>query len=473
MLEFNEVDKILQQLPVSYYLKRKLEVTLDTSSYTSYLDMYNDKIHIAYTNIKDANCTTEQDIRCLLYHEVSHAFLTPLKLCITDIVNIFEDERIETLCKNYYIDTDFKTFAKKINQYQENFLPGSKREEFFYIVRFRQGKADFVKRVEEIIKKYASLNRQSSNAICNSYREEIYKLYNDISKHFYNKTIDMNNEEYTKEVTDSYDNNASIEHSSTNENLIVKEDDNNAQTNKLFSDSISNSIKSLNKAFKNLYDTNLQNEFKQILNKKNNICKMNGSSINAYSGVFDVRSVARNDYKYFVQKNRAGNAKRFSKLKLNLFIDSSGSFNDSEEVVNKLLINLVALERQTTDFEFDVISMSIGQRILKKESRTITCGGCNDLNSEIFEQFKKVQDSQASNINIIMFDGNAYSDLPMSERETADTFKAFNHSNCAIISNNSNYKYIEKYAFSAKRIYCDNDYAKQLIKSVMNAIHSM
>ena len=61
---------------------------------------------------------------------------------------------------------------------------------------------------------------------------------------------------------------------------------------------------------------------------------MNGSAINAYSGVFDPRSVGRQDYKYFIQKNRAGNVKRFSKIKLNLFIDDSGSFKDSENVVN-------------------------------------------------------------------------------------------------------------------------------------------
>ena len=46
MIEFNKAKQILQTLPVSYYLKRKLNVKLDYTD-TSYIDIFNDNLVVS------------------------------------------------------------------------------------------------------------------------------------------------------------------------------------------------------------------------------------------------------------------------------------------------------------------------------------------------------------------------------------------------------------------------------------------
>ena len=239
---------------------------------------------------------------------------------------------------------------------------------------------------------------------------------------------------------------------------------------------IDNAIKNLDSQFNALIDENFQESINQILFLKAKTAKMNGSAINSYSGVFDSRSVGRQDYKYFVQKNRAGNIKRFSKIKLNLFIDDSGSFKSSEDVVNKMLYNLVQLEKKTTDFEFDVVVMDVGERLLKKNTRKISCHCCNMLDKNIFKLFDSVQSKNATNINIVMFDGFAFSDLTWLSslaksklyNENRSNFKAFNKANTIIISSRSNERDINEFCPSAKKIIESKNYAQLLINNIVN-----
>ncbi len=463
MIQFNEAEKLLQQLPVAFYLKRKLDVKLDYAN-TSYIDIYNNKLVVSYNQLTELSTADEKDVRCCLYHEVSHAFLTPLKLKMNDILNIFEDERIETICKNYYLDTDFKSFCFKINNYNGQ-LPKDERQLFYQIVRFRKGPQQFVDKVDEIIAKYFKLNRDSAYTCCNEYYNDVIAFWNEVVAHW-NQYACQNEEDASKNNAQS--------NQSNNEN--VQENQFDAQS------AIDNAIKNLDSQFNALIDENFQNSINQILFSKVKATKMNGSAINAYSGVFDSRSVGRQDYKYFVQKNRAGNVKRFSKIKLNLFIDDSGSFGSSENVVNKMLYNLIQLEKKTTDFEFDVVVMDVGERLLKKNARKIKCSSCNMLDKNIFKLFEAVQSKNATNINIAMFDGFAFSDLNYSSystrnklyNENRSNFKAFNKANTIIISNQSNKKDIKEFCPSAKKIIESKDYAKLLINNIVkNLSHAL
>ena len=468
MITYEKVDSILQTLPVGYYIGRKLNVKLGNAE-TSFFNVMNNELVISYQQVAKLENPTEEDIRCLLYHETSHALLTPKNLEMTDIHNIFEDERIETICKNFYLGVNFKNFVKKVNNFDESTPVIDARQYFYRVVRFRVGEKQFLDRVNRLIKKYAFLNRSSCWINVNNYANEIDNFYNDIKTWF--KSHHKEKEEEKKEEISKLGDNSkeTIEQSSiseeTNENINTdKELDETLKT------SLENSIQALNNEFKNLEDTNLQNTFRQILLNKQNIAKMNGSAINAYSGVFDCRSVARNDYKYFVRQNRAGNVRRFSKVKLNLFVDTSGSFRNSQDVVNKMLYNLVLLEKQTTDFEFDVISMSRSEKLLTKNERQIRAYGGNQLDEKIFSIFKQVQDKNAININIIMFDGDAFSDY-YSFRERKNAYKnmaAFNYSNCIIISDTSNEEQINQYCESAKKIIVNRNYAQLLIQNIIS-----
>lgn len=124
----NKCEEILKTLPLAHYLKVKtIPVAFDNASQTSYFDPRQFRIVVAFNNIamviqsKQAlpnNADLEKTIRCFLYHEVSHAIMTPTYLMqyaassnsilTPQFANIIEDERIETLLKKYYLGVDFK-----------------------------------------------------------------------------------------------------------------------------------------------------------------------------------------------------------------------------------------------------------------------------------------------------------------------------------------------------------------------------
>ena len=138
-VSYLEVKKVFDTLPVGYYIGRDVKRELSESEDGSYYDPMNDKITISFPFIKeglDKSETTgiENDIRTLLYHEVSHAFLTPKRLMeifrryatrqgynelmigmsFNDIINIFEDERIERIFDNYFYGVNFRKYCEHV-----------------------------------------------------------------------------------------------------------------------------------------------------------------------------------------------------------------------------------------------------------------------------------------------------------------------------------------------------------------------
>lgn len=486
MITYEKVNAILQTLPIGYYIGRKLSVKLGDAE-TSFFNVMSNELVVSYQQVAKLENPTEEDIRCLLYHETSHALLTPKIMKMNDILNIFEDERIETICKSFYLGVNFKNFVKKVNNFDESTPVTDARQYFYRVVRFRIGEKQFLDTVNKLIKKYAFLNRSTSGIYVDNYANDVDNFYNEVKAWF--ESHKEKKEEITKSEEQSSENpnegtpsknesenksednsKETTEQSSTSSKETNEDTNTDEELNETLKKSLEDSIQALNNEFKNLEDTNLQNTFRQILLNKQNIAKMNGSAINSYSGTFDYRSVARNDYKYFVRQNRAGNVRRFSKVKLNLFVDTSGSFSYSQDVVNKMLYNLALLEKQTSDFEFDVVSMSMSEKLLAKNERRINAYGGNKLDEKIFDFYKKVQDKNSTNINIVMFDGDAFSDYYYyGKRKNAyKNMAAFNHSNCIIISDTDNQMQINEYCQSAKRIIVNRNYAQLLIQNVVS-----
>lgn len=498
MVQFETANQILKTLPVSFYLKRRVNVELQDVD-TSYCNIFENKIVISYKQFKDANITNENaesDIRCLLYHEVSHAFLTPLELPDTiyrwglldeqAIINIFEDERIETICRNYYHDVNFKQFVKKLNHFDGS-TPAIDAMDYFYrIVRFDAEDANFVNEKNAIILKFKNLNRETNFSLSNDYHDEVIAFYQRVAFKFKLITANQNsnseNEEENNEENNKEENN---EEEKVNNKVAsdTSNEENNEQISSImiegkneeadnFSESIENAIRDFNTSMNSLHDEDMKQKLEEIILRKKTFKKQNGSAINGYSGVFDARSVARDDYKYFVKKNRLGNVKKFSKIKMNLFIDCSGSFCNSKDVVNKMLFNLSLLEKQDKDFSFDLVKMSTTDTLTKKNERQIKCSGCNDIKKSIFTTYNKVNSNDANNINIVLFDGYAFSDVSSSaiRRQHMENFKAFNHNNCIIISDVSNKQAIEKYAKNAKSVFIDDKYADVLIKTILTML---
>lgn len=508
-LEKYQVERILKTLPIGYYLKRNIDVVLNETSSSSFIDLFNQKIEISLRQLNKVAKTyakntsyyeIENDVRCMLYHEVSHALLTPKTLHINDINNIFEDERIETICQSFYKDVNFKQFVMRLNNFDFS-APASPMQMFYQVVRYRFGPKQFTSRVQKIITSYSYITHFTTSSMY-MYETDIEILYQDIKNYFVeqlskesNTDTCKSNKENTEDVDDIKESNKKSMNSNeeesneeeSNKESIDTDDYNASETSNIEANSdIDSYIESLdtavelaanelsnklNKALDKYKDNNVHTALVHIFDNYKSHTKSNGSAISSYSGVFNPRACSREDCRYFLQQNRQGNYKRFSKLHLNLFIDVSGSFCRSEHTVNVLLFELARIEKENSNFSFDLVTCQIGQEIKKKNERYIDCDGGNDLDDKIFTQFVSLQHKDKEVVNIVLFDGDAFTDS-WGKYNPQRNFSAFNKSNVIIISDESNKDAITTYAPTAKTI-ITKKYAEELYDAVTASLSQL
>ena len=179
-LSFPKCKSIVDTLPVGFYTGRRIEINVDEEAEISYYSPMEDKIIVSYpiiahrmAMVEDGTCSEEEAARSMLYHEVSHAILTPAdNLRNSELVNTFEDERIETVLKDYYHGVNFK---KQLLDIHGGKIPKAYDAEtaFFNAVRFGLG-TDVVKEtVQDMLETYKLLNRASdrydSTPCCSKY----------------------------------------------------------------------------------------------------------------------------------------------------------------------------------------------------------------------------------------------------------------------------------------------------------------
>ena len=173
-------EEVLRTLPVGYYLGHQVTMNLDTKGDATFINMENESITVSYRNIADMCENAPEDIdkesiiRSLFYHEISHAIMTPSPKTLPkdpgffrtgnslspkqaqyifsifkDLFNIFEDERIETLLADYYMNVNFKRNVILLNNIDPNVEQYNKDpiKKFFVLVRYRVGPEELVKEV--------------------------------------------------------------------------------------------------------------------------------------------------------------------------------------------------------------------------------------------------------------------------------------------------------------------------------------
>ena len=457
-----EVEKVLKTLPIGYYVGRDIDVTLTNENTTSY-NLLLDKIEISYPTIaktleRVADMNIEYTTRCLLYHEVSHALLTPKKLNTDDIYNIFEDERIETILADYYLKVDFKSFTKQLNDWHFQ-KPKSSLDYFFQIVRFRYGPKKFTDRVQQIILDYQNLDASITNYTIKlaTYVGTIYNLYQDILNDYREKTY-----------SDAFDipDTSDISTSKTTSDTLSSDGSNVKSNLSMTKTEIKWKLTKVN----NYVNQKMYEQLKQVFDNSRNTKHHSSSAINAYSGKFDPRLVARDDYKYFVQANRVGHIKAYSKIHLNLFIDESGSMYYSELKINQLLYSLKRLAKENPDFSMTVVYCGMSERI--DNNSALRAYGGNDLDEKIYSIYNSIQQHDAINCNIILFDGDVYTDSECKPYSDGRTFSAFNHDNCIIVSNWMNEAYISKFCKAAK-VVITNNYVNDFYDAIVKNLYRM
>lgn len=491
--------KVLQEyidiLPVSYYLKHKIEVGITDNEF-SYFDLKEKKIMVSIKQLNNIKYKKEpspkdieKDIRCMLYHEVSHAIMTPTEKPIIrqDVLNVFEDERIETLLSKYFVNVNFKQFVKKINNYKKGDRPKNAYELFYRIVRFREGPDEFVRKVNPIIyqARYLTSNqtvhwingRKGLYYSYKKYQQDVYRLYIACEKYF-NENFDEEKSnskmvEETKPVfaptptpTQQEEEQNKIEIEETPKDFEKDENEKHYNAKRqypmgmnqyedfcrefgineiAFGKDLDNFVADVVGKHKNEDFPSFRKLIKPIILRYKGSMKQNGGSRTSYSGRLNPRLTINKDFKWF-EKNGGTSIRRGIKLQLNLFIDTSASFYRNQKKVNKMLFELDRLEMELPNlFEYNVISMGTSINIKDKKNRRIDCCGGTIIQSTWKKTIDKVQNPNNDNINIALFDGKCY------EQKTKQYFRIFNRNNFIIIAEEGNQAAIKQYCKNVRK----------------------
>lgn len=464
-----ELDKILATLPIGYYAQRNIGITSSETEETSFYNPAEDAIVISLPIINTAmknmpkGSLDENAVRAMLYHEVSHAILTANKPRLwSDILNVFEDERIETLLADYYLNVDFKRQVFAINNICSEAdipVPIDGWQYFYQVIRFRYGDKKDLETVNKLIEKYANLTSEKGNWY--AYRADVEEFYERCLSKFSKKPTEnhMATSWNKGHDVDTGSNIPTSNADDTNKGTPANDDVKN-MVDESIAESAEDALEELLDKIKktcgsgklhidhpfnslcDYVDSNLTDAFRQIFNSFNSRQLNNGNAMNGYSGVFNPRALVRDDYKYFIRQNAKGSGNGFSKFNLNLFIDCSGSYCHNVRKTNTIIKSLETIEKENPMFSFTVTCMEVSEWQLPKEKRYIQAMGNNELDAKLFDIYRSVQRGDAVNYNIVLFDGFTYG---------AENFKAFNNNNVTVISDDSNEKEFNRYAKKAKK----------------------
>ena len=508
---FLQVKAVTDTLPIGFYTNRKIDTVLTEDTESSWYDPLRDTINISYKQLTEGIDRITEDkfemvIRSNHYHEVAHAMLTPKNLPSPSWFNIFEDERIERVTANLFYGINFVEAFNAICG--DMVFPATSAEHaFFNLVRYHCGAKKWLGKVDRLIEKHKRVHRNSdtekepsgwSNK-ANVYYNDVKKLWDEFCKEWKKdpksaegEGMDGESAEgksakgkggsgYKGDIKENPKEDAEAEgksgegegESKSGRTTEGKPDGSHTSTEAIMS---ADDMKAIMSA---VADSMMNPEFYQstsILFENFRRKNSKGNGISGYSGVLNPRLADRPDYRMFERSASSRGSNSFGTFHLTLYVDTSGSFYRNDEATNKIIKSLALIEQKNHNFTFDVVTMGAKETISPKSNRFIESGGGNHLSGEIFDIFRKMQLPQTYNYNIVLFDGDAYSnDVNKSSIKKwlpdGKGFQAFNSSNCMIISDPDNEKYITKYAPTVKVIYT-RDYVDELTNNVMKALQN-
>lgn len=509
-ITLNQVQKILDSCPIGYYLNTsEIDVVLDEKAQTSYYNATNNVITISYPLIQkqlskaeEYSMDLEMIVRSLLYHELSHAILTPIPLFdyvyshyswrlpeVKDMVNIVEDERIERRFKDYYMNVDFKANIKnaldfnKLDLTNSNIFKGM--QGFLLCTRLGIGTKEMQDDLNTLLEKYKSMIGTKESYFyrdrhigyhISEYIRDIIDYYN---KYFISSSPTSEElKQMLQQLMDLMGNDKSTEKGKGQPDDEKQEGEGegeptgeNAHGDKKGNAHRQEISQIIDKVVSQGFDGKLYQQLLSIFERTQIVEKMTSGASSGYSGVFNPRNCVRKDYKYFLHQDNKGDNKGFSKLHLNLFIDVSGSFHRNTDVTNKLLTCLKKVEKVNPNFTFDLVTINEKAELRPRDKRFIQCSGGNKLPLVLKDLYFKMYKRDAVNYNLILFDGDCLSDTWNSDdrqRELKNFLTLFDNKTTTIISDSYNQTYFNK-AKTAKIIYCSN-YVEELTNRVAEVL---
>lgn len=532
-------EEVLRTLPVGYYLGHQVTMNLDTKGDATFINMENESITVSYKNIADMCENAPEDIdkesiiRSLFYHEISHAIMTPSPKTLPkdpnffrtvcgltptqsqyifsifkDLFNIFEDERIETLLADYYMNVNFKRNVILLNNIDPNVEQYNKDpiKKFFVLVRYRVGPEELVKEVSSIIRTYGNITAteisKRHNKITTYAGKHIETTITAYYKHIANLFLKLNPEvqnnlKQAKNNTEAYSENCTEDESNSQGNgasrAVRTKCDGGAASSENCPGALSQkeveqilgqvaqqldkdpipvnlgAIKTIAvKSTTNAGAAVVADRLNKVLTTAMNKRKARSSGSYGYAGQLDPRACMNRNYKWFAKKTSgSSDAKRFDKIHFNLFCDNSGSFAASMDTMNGLILTMKKLAEKNHDFSVTIIHCAIGVTVPDQNNPYLDTNGGSRLKKEIFEIYNSVQVPNATNYNLVVFDGDMRDDI---YDEYGKNFAAFNHPNCIIVSDTSNEKYFTKNAPQARCKFLDGNYAEVFEQTVLEQI---
>lgn len=532
-------EDVLKTLPVGYYLGHPVATRLDLKGNSTYIELDCERITVSFSNIVNA-CKNAPDsydretvIRSLFYHEISHAIMTPAKLMhylsnpnfrngiikkfaatlptsncknakkinnqfaipsenlayimshLGDIVNIFEDERIETIFSSYYMNVDFKRLVVLLNGDPKALYNRNPMGRFFAIVRYRYGDQTLAKKVQKLIKANRVIDNDSESYMCLNYVISLVWFMHLVMQTMPKQSVQdktpeqsaQDNNQSKSQQSDDKTNQKAPEQPAQDEpqpltdaeiTQIVKEsepfkEDFDDEANKI-------KIKDLfQKRSTNPQAAAVEAKVNKILMTALNRQKNLSGGSHGYVGRIDPRAVANRDYKWFAKKNQGSAVKRFNKVRFNLFVDSSGSFCSSQAAVNALICALKKIESDNRDFSVRVAHCGDGTQLTQPDDPYVKCVNCSFLSADTKDKYDSLQTPNATNVNIVVFDG-----LMRGEDGSTDkAYGAFNHPNCIIVSNGDNKEFINDYAPQARSVIVSGHYADVFTDIVLSQVEKL
>lgn len=514
---FQDVKNIFDTLPIGFYLgSGNVDVVLDTKNDTSCYNVERNVINISYPEInkqlKDLdnyNIDLEQLVRATVYHELSHVILTPKHLpdhicgwstqdrdSLFHKVNVMEDERIEQIMRDFYLNVDFKKAiqllceSQKLDFTNPDILKGDTG--YWLVVRLGIGTPEMQKDLKDILLRYWDMNNYSPRNEYVGYRnkEGVFVQYKDYVKdieYFYEKYFGNNakpqSQEQQQQMLEQLQ--KMMQGGEGNSNTEIQqgtkgaEEQEQANANSkeipdhrtgLPCPSREEMQQNIQTMISQSLDGKLLQQLSQIFERTTIVEKMTSGATNGYSGVFNPRAVVRKDYKYFIHQDNKGDSKGFSKLHLNLFIDVSGSFANNQKVTNKLLHCLSRIEKDNPNFSYDLITICDYVTLKKPSEKYIICGGGTQIPTKITDLYHKAYKYDCVNYNLILFDGDCVCGARHEEksRQLKNFINTFDTKLTTIISDYDNKQYFDNFK-TAKVIYSSN-YVEELTKNVIEVL---